>query len=604
MKCLRCFLCALSLALLGLPPSRPAAGQDPSFGERIEVNVVNVEVYVTDKSGNPVTGLQRGDFEILEDGKRMEVLNFQAYEHQIAETAQPAPQPGASAPSQPAAAIPDPIHWVVYVDNFNIRPAHRNRALRQIRDFLTQHLAPGDQVLLVTYDLGLNIRLPFTADRTALAEALSKIEGLTANGAELERARRTAMERILSIQDMAIRGRGQAESEPCPMEIVEPARSFADQARQEVLRTINGLTLLVNSLSGLPGRKALLHVSDGISVTPGEELFEALYVLCGSGSATAGPMDKNLGVRDMTGGNSTAYQANQAAIDAQAYSTANNWSALAAHANAQRVTLYTLQASGLEGTSSAAADIGPGGEKLLSMPQVASIESSNRQQSLSVLANETGGRAIFNANDLRPDLARIQEDVQTYYSLGYSPPHLGDGRDHRIEVKVKRPGLLVRYRKGYRDKPSLERAVDRTLAALFYGVEDNPLDVSLEIGDVTAGAGGSYTVPVQLRIPLFKLVLQDRDNKIEGKIRLLVATRDAKGAMSPVRQVEVPISIPREKVLTALGQYYLYEVRLNLPAGEQRVAVAVRDEATTLTSFLEEKVQVGAAGAGVKALTP
>ena len=67
-------------------------------------------------------------------------------------------------------------------------------------------------------------------------------------------------------------------------------------------------------------------------------------------------------------------------------------------------------------------------------------------------------------------------------------------------MKVKRADLRVRHRRSYRDKSTLERAADRTLAALFFGSEDNPLEVSLEIGDITPAAKGGYTVPVRLRI--------------------------------------------------------------------------------------------------------
>jgi hypothetical protein len=83
------------------------------------------------------------------------------------------------------------------------------------------------------------------------------------------------------------------------------------------------------------------------------------------------------------------------------------------------------------------------------------------------------------------------------------------------------------------------------------------------------------------------------EKSFEGKLRLLVATDNAAGKRSPVRQVQVPISIPRLSALTALGQYYQYEVKLNLETGEQHVAIAVRDEATTTTSFLARTLRVG-----------
>jgi VWFA-related protein len=545
-----------------------------------------------------------------------------------------------------AAPAADAMHLVVYIDNSNIRPATRARVLRQLREFLTKELRADDRVMLVTYDLGLQIRLPFTADRTALGRALDAAERLSANGQDIERARRAAMEQILEIQEASKStdrmdasreriaaeagtqgsgggsgggggggegggGEGEGEAEPtgdeidplCPLDIAQPARNFAESTRQQVLGSIAALKVLVNSLSGLPGRKALLHISDGIAVTPGEEVFQALFELCGGGGLTSGlsgSMANSLSPTDSGAlGSTGSYRAQSALLDAQAYSTAKDWSSLAAHANTHRVTLYTLQASGLETSASASAEAGPG-DRVLQLTTVSNIEMQNRQGSLSVMALDTGGRPIFNANDVRPELARMRQDFDRYYSLGFTPRKAGDGRDHRIEVKVRRKGLEVRHPLSYRDKPAMERAVDRTLAALFFGNEENPLEVAIEVGDVTPNAQGGYTVPVRLRIPLHKLLFQQTDEAYEGKLRLLVATQSGKGETSKVRQVLVPVHVPKDKALIAFGQFYVYELALTMAPGEQRVAVAVRDEGTALTSFLARGVRVGSSEGAVR----
>jgi hypothetical protein len=134
--------------------------------------------------------------------------------------------------------------------------------------------------------------------------------------------------------------------------------------------------------------------------------------------------------------------------------------------------------------------------------------------------------------------------------------------------------------------------VDRTLAALFYGFEDNPLEIGWDVGETTP-AGSGFTVPVRLRIPLAKLGLEIKDDAYRGKLRLLVATRGPGGGNSPVRQVEVPISIPLNQGDATMNQVFVYEVKLQLPAGGNQVAIAVRDDLTTLTSYLSRNVQVG-----------
>jgi hypothetical protein len=156
---------------------------------------------------------------------------------------------------------------------------------------------------------------------------------------------------------------------------------------------------------------------------------------------------------------------------------------------------------------------------------------------------------------------------------------------------VSRPGLRLDFRRNYRDKPPIERTVDRTLAALMHGFADNPLEVRLEPGD------GTVAVPLHLNIPLFRLTLVPSGETFVGKLRLLVVTSSAGGEPSQVRQVEVPVTVPRQEVLSAFGKYFRYDLTLRLPSGQQRVAVAVRDELSSLASYLARNIDVAPAAA-------
>ncbi|HEY0513365.1 MAG TPA: VWA domain-containing protein [Thermoanaerobaculia bacterium] len=610
--------CALLVAAwvpaFSAPPVTPSTA--PSFGEVLEVNVVDVDVDATDRNGHRVTGLRKDDFELLEDGKRVAISNFDARE--AGGEASRAAGGAAAGKTGAAGRSPDDAwNLVIFVDDFNILPAHRTRALRQLREFLDRELAPGDRVMLATYDMGLNIRVPFTSDPAAIAQGLERVSSLAAHGGEHERDRRQAVDAILSIQRDSLLV---PPSLPCPQNIATPAHAYAGARRQDVLQTINALTVLVNSLSGVPGRKAVLHVSDGIPLIPGEEVFQFLAEICGGhGNSGFGksanletesiqqpnrffqkPSDDDtnpMQVFDAAALGPESYKGvSQAPLDAQSYAVNKNLQALAAHANAHRVTLYTLQASGLQGTEASDASFGPD-DRLLQFPSIGSLLRSNLQDSLQILADDTGGRAILNANNVLPDLSRMREDFTTLYSLGFTPGHTGDGREHKIEVRVKRPGVRLRYRQSYRDKPAFEKVVDRTLAALFYGIEENPLGVAVEIGDAAPAERGEYAVPVRLKIPLFKLAILNQQDTYEGRLQILLATRDDAGGISAVRQIEVPLHIPRKEVLSAMGQYYLYTLTLKMKPGSQHLGLAVRDEIAATTSYLSRPVSVGPAAA-------
>ena len=434
--------------------------------------------------------------------------------------------------------------------------------------------------MLATYDLGLKTRQAFTGDPAALDTALQAIEKLSSLGIQSDQDRRSALRTLYSIHEL----------NPCSYEMVAPVESYAQQTRDQALRTIGALKLLVNSLAGIPGRKAVLYVSDGLPATPGEELFQVVYEICGGGAASSGlpGLDSKPAGAPEIGG----YPASQALLDAQKYSLASRFEDLTAHANANRVTFYTLQASGLRGFASAEADIDLG-ERVLQLMTVQQVQTTNLQNSLYSMAADTGGRAILNANDFLPDLGRMREDFSVYYSLGYTPAHAGDGRQHRVTVKVGKPGLKARHRQSYRDKSLAERTMDRTLAALLHGIEDNPLKIAMEIGDPVRLADGRWSVPVRLRIPLFQLTIVNLQGVYQGRLRLVVVTGDAQGGTSAPRQVPVPIQISSKQVLNAMGQYYLYNLTLEMAAGSQRVAVAVRDELGAATSYLGRPVQVG-----------
>ena len=604
---------ALALILLAATPPL-AFAQD--YSESIVVNLVTVDVEVRDAKGQPVTDLQRGDFQLFEDGKRVDLTHFERMSRSILPVA-----PGPLTPSSPAApsAAGEPVHIVVYVDNLHIHAETRARALRQLRAFVGGGLVPGERMMVASQEVSLETRLPFSTDPAAIDAALQGLETLPSHGREDDSNRRLAYSTTMTLH----------EQEPCSRQVVDPVRTYAETTRDEVLRTLGRLRFLINSLAGLPGRKALLYVSDGIPLQPGQDLFQVLFELCGGGGATSGagiyigeaqevgtgmeqgrrgegadgsgprpprPGREGGGVFDADMLGPGAYNAKSAATDAASYDTSNELRRLAAHASANRVSLYTLQASGLSVVASAESVLG-GDSRLLQLPSIASIAADNPKQSLVYLAKETGGRAIVDTNDFTRELGRMRENLAAYYVLGYQPAHQGDAKEHRIEVKVKKPGVRLEYRRVYRDKPALEQVFDRTLAALVHGREDNPLAVTVEIGPAQPLANGHFRVDVRLLVPLFKLATITHDDVHEGKLRVMVMAGEPGGATSEPRQIEVPVRVPHLQALTAFGQKYAYDVGLELAAGEHTLALTVRDELGATTSFLRRKVQVGPAKA-------
>jgi hypothetical protein len=134
----------------------------PVFVERIDVEVINVEVFVTDGQGRPVTGLTREDFEILHDGKPVPISNFFTVSRRdrVAHELEGGAPPAAGSGSMTAPAdLPEDqqLNLLVYVDHFNLRPQNRTRVLGTLGGFLEDRMFQGDRVMIVGYDI-LHIR--------------------------------------------------------------------------------------------------------------------------------------------------------------------------------------------------------------------------------------------------------------------------------------------------------------------------------------------------------------------------------------------------------------------------------------------------------------
>lgn len=545
-------------------PQPPAAAEEPApepFLDTVEVTVVNLDVYVTDREGKPVTGLTAADFEVYENGRPVTLTNFYAIEERrVAASgpglaAEPAPEPEAPGLEPAEETIPEDqrLSLIVYVDNLNIRPHNRRRVLQDVRSFLRREVTRDDRVMLVTYERSLHVRQPFTTDAERVVEALFEVDELSGMAVHADSERRDVLQRIEDSE-----GGGEA---------IMWAETYAESVRNDLHFTIDAMREMVSSLAGLPGRKAILYVSDGVPMIAGEDVFYAV--------------DQRF---RQTGAMTRLYS----------FDTSRRFEELAAHANGNRVSFYTIDAAGLRVSSSADAQTFQA-DRAGGWSHIDSIRTRNLQASLQMLAEHTGGKAIINQNRVEQALAAVAVDFRTYYSLGYSPGHSGDGRYYRLEVKLKDPGRgwNLRHREGYRDKPVVTQMTDGVLAALNFPYSSNPLDLTLSFDPGQRRADGHFLVPVKVRIPIRALTLVPRGDAYEANAKLFLAAKDEQGWVSEVQQAPLPVRVLQDDLQAALEQDYVYTVQILLRAGQQKVAVGVRDEVTANNSFVTGSVYLG-----------
>ncbi|MCH9648934.1 MAG: VWA domain-containing protein [Deltaproteobacteria bacterium] len=565
-------LCALSLIATTCLVSPLEAQQETTadteatggeiFFESMDVNVVNVEVYVTDSKGQSVPGLTAQDFELYEDGRQVEISNFYGYEGRPGrrDFAPPAPLEVSGTeglPRSPLKTLEVPedqrLYLILYFDNLHLRPFDRNRVAREVTRFLAREVGPEDRVMVVTYERTLHIRQPFTSDRRQVEKALLGMEKMTGFAVQKQAERVQVIRRV--------------EKSESQLEAENFVDFFARSEFQDLQNSIEGLKEMVASLSGLPGRKALLHVTNGLPMKAAEDLYHFLDIKYG--------------------------QSVSGRMQALRYSGRSQFRDLIAKANANRVTFYTLDATGLGSHGSVSAE-SQGRAEGGSLIDVDVARASNLQEPLQMMALDTGGISAFNTNNVAGALESMARDFNSYYSLGYAPAHSGDGRYYDLKVKVKKKGLKVRYRAGYRDKTPETRLAEGTLAVLLHGAGSNDLGLRMTFGSPTKRDDGFFLVPMEVQIPLAKVTLVPQEgDQHRGQLRVSSAVIDTKSGTSPPDLASLPLTIPSGDLAVARQKHYVYAIELLMRAGNQVVAVGLHDDLSGESSFLRQTVRVG-----------
>jgi VWFA-related protein len=395
----------------------PADQQKPTF--RAGVNYVRVDAYPTAK-GRPVTDLLKDDFEILEDGVPQTV---DAFEHVVIRAA-----PGTALRAEPAtvresneaAANPRSRLFVVFIDTYHISNIWTGYALvdvaptrRALTGFLQRLLGEDDLVALMTPDMPADA-VTFTRRPASIEEFLGT-QAWQRMGDELDLDPREQM------WDLCYPPDGPGRHSVTVVEMM---------ARSREQRVLQALRRLVSRLQALrEERKAILIVSEGwvlyrpnsalSAPKPGERIPGPPPIGVGvDGKLRIGRDDRELVSRR---------ECDSDRLMLAALDNAREFRTLTDLANRANATFYPISPAGLRAAG-----------------------FNTREESLRNLAAATDGVAAVGTNDPAPVLARIAEDTSSYYLLGYSSTNAKfDGRFRKLTVRVKRPGVSVRARRGY-----------------------------------------------------------------------------------------------------------------------------------------------------------
>lgn len=543
------------------PTPAPAAGPigGLAFLDEVEVTVVNLDVFARDRSGRPVGGLQTADFRVTQDGLEMPISNFaeldqELIEHVLAATSAELPPSAEPAP----AAVPEvevrPVYAVLYIDHENLHPFDRNRVLRRVREFVMDNLRPPVQMMVVSYDRSLEVVEPFTDSALAVNDALRGMTTAAGGRADRDSDRQEILERIQeALADPGNEAGDQGEG--LQMRLRQQIMAYAEEEAMSVNFTLDALREVMAMMSGLDGRKSIIYVSSGLSMTPGIGLMHEY--------ASAFHDTAFLGRRTQTD-RTHAFQS------------------LTSTANGQDISLYTIDASGLNPLE------GYGAETRFAVtdPGASSIGRKDYQDSLTYMAQQTGGLAVVNTNDVAAGLELIRDDLFSYYSIGYTISASGEDRVHRIEVSLPgRPEVELRYRRRFVEKSRETQVQDRVFSSLMVDIADNPMGLSLSAGSRVPAAGERWTLPLHLSLLLSKVALIPEGEDYVGRLVLFFGARELDGRQSDMQRQEHEIRIPADQVAAAAAQSFGIDLQLLMAQGQHRIGVGVLDLVTRQASY-------------------
>ncbi|MCD4751177.1 MAG: VWA domain-containing protein, partial [Thermoanaerobaculales bacterium] len=541
-----------------------------SFVGEVELTVVNIDVFVRDKAGNPVTDLEKDDFRIFQDGQERLLSHFALFsEEEISDRtillapgmteSTPAPTvEGETLSPEPRSAMgPDlkPIHIVLFIDNENLRPMDRNRVLSQVRSFLREVMYPHVQVMVVTYQRSLKVEQHFTNDSRAVSRALRDVKRMTAGRVEMDTERKKLLKAFATARDGNTERRPGQYGGGLQADLEGRVWSFADQVALDLDHAVNAVREVMTTLSGLPGRKYLIHISSGLPMVPALDLMNEFGSIFQSRSTL--PMKARFDRRRLFRG-------------------------LASAANAQGVNFLTIDASGLGGTAVSSE------YSQRSDPMTGAIYVNNHQEPLLYLADRTGGRAIFNTNDITDDLQDFRQDLFTYYSLGYTINSSGTDKVHRINVEVPaHPAYSVIHRGAFVERSLESKVQDRVLSGLVFDIDENPMALEVRPRAVAPASEDRWILPLEIAFPLESIALipEGEGDEYVGRVVVFLAARDQAGD-STVQRHEQEIRIPAADYKTRRRELYVIEMQLLMEQGTFKIVIGVMDRVTRQASYL------------------
>jgi VWFA-related protein len=537
-------LLTLSIGATGLARQ---AGQ-PAVTFKSEVGIVEINAVVTDAAGNFVRDLTKDDFQVFEDGRVRPFSLFSLVDLPVLSTVRsvaPEPDVRTLAESQNGRV------YVIVLDDLHIAPLRATILKTAARRFIEQYFYPGDLAAVVYTGPGQASGQELTGSRRLLLAAIDRFRGQQIESAADGRLETYRQQQLTDTGDQTT---GRLD-DPNDAE-----RSF--NAR----RTLNALRDAAGWMADIQGRrKSLLFFSEGIDYDI-NDVFSAR-------GASGVLMD----ARDTVGS-----------------------------ATRSNVSIYSIDPRGLSGLSDEFINlVEPQTSTRTAREQLGTrgIEQDLRvaQDSLRMLAEQTGGLSLVNSNNFAGGFERIVRDNSSYYQLGYyTQPDTKGGKFRKIDVRVRRPGLVVRARRGYVTPDPKGKARESEPKSGTPSVLQSALSSPIPAGNLPMAVFAApfktdqknASVIVVVEIAGGSLRFQERNATFLDDLEFSLIAAGPNGKIEQTDSGNVALDVKpeiRQRIATS-GVRFLS--RIALPAGRYQLRVAAREAGAGAASVVHYDLEV------------
>ncbi len=421
--------CAVSLLVASLICS----AQEPrELSIKVDVNLMQVDVTVLDKSGLHVEGLTAADFQVFRDGKLQAIKNVLYVSRPPVAPDLPPPSTLAAPSALLAASLPgrqlqakDVRRTIaVLIDDLSINAGNMLDVRQALRKFVQEQVQPGDLVAVYLSSGGLGLFERFTTDKRAILASIDRLRYRSING----------------VDSLAPISSNPQEDDPdttiARMAVMARLQEEVLMAKRQDYLTAGMLStagFIVRGLQELPGRKSLVLFSESIQLADAPKLLT-------NPLATAMSPGGMGDVREHT------VKAIHSLVDL---------------ANKSGVVFYTVDPRGLQPLTATAAD------QMSGNPRNAQgrilqreVDFTASQDGMATLAEETGGLFFHSTNDLGRAMTGAANDQDGYYLIAFNLAEATTAKApkdaakiHKLSIKVRKPGLKVRFRKSFMGVP-------------------------------------------------------------------------------------------------------------------------------------------------------